>query len=223
MVLTGFARLPFIGIIRGAGPRYIDGLVEAVCAGGLKTIEITMNTPGAAGVIERAAAAAGGRLEIGAGTVTDMKELHAALGAGASFIVMPASDRRIIEYCRRRSIPVFPGAMTPGEVLQAWRWGATMVKVFPVKFFGPGYIRELKGPFDKVKLLACGGINQENMEEYFMSGADGIAFGESVFRKDWIASGELGKITDKIRAMISAFERAVGPAGSVFDKKEKFV
>ena len=84
-----------------------------------------------------------------------MKDLKIALKSGATFIVMPVLIKDVLKYCVKNKIPVFPGALTPGEIYQAWDAGSTMVKVFPAKFFGPEYFREIKGPFNNIQLLAC--------------------------------------------------------------------
>jgi 2-keto-3-deoxy-6-phosphogluconate aldolase len=127
MSLDHFQELPIIGIIRGIKPGHLQPAIEAAIAGGLRTIEITMNTP---------------------------------------------------------------GALTPTEIHSAWTVGATMAKVFPVSSMGGvSYIKELRGPFNNIKLLACGGVTLENLSEYFVAGADAIAIGSPIFRKDWIESG----------------------------------
>jgi len=163
MNLERFRRKPLMGILRGVTSKDLGPTLEAAAEGGLETLEITMNTPGASELIAQAKASVGGDLEIGAGTVLSLEELDAALGAGASFIVMPTLAADVVAECARRGVPVFPGALTPQEIQTAWRAGAAMVKVFPAKFFGPEYFREVKGPFGDVLLLACGGVSAENL------------------------------------------------------------
>ena len=150
-----------MGILRGAEVDIIDPIVETVISSGLHTIKITLNTPGAPDLIRRMVKVAQNRLTIGAGTVLTMDDLHSALDAGATFIVLPTLVHDVVGYCTENKIPVFPGAFTPQEIYNAWRAGATMVKVFPAKFFGPTYFKEIKGPFQDIKLLACGGVNLE--------------------------------------------------------------
>ena len=147
MDLARFRRLPLLGILRGIAAADVEPLAEAVIGAGLTTVEITMNTAGAPALIARLRAAAGERLMVGAGTVLDLDDLAAALDAGASFIVMPTLDAAVVERCVAERVPVFPGALTPQEIFTAWKAGATMVKVFPAGVFGPGYLREIKGPF----------------------------------------------------------------------------
>ena len=153
MNLVSFKKRPILGILRGVKIDIIEPLIEAVISAGLETLEITMNTADAPELISKAKKICRNRLTLGAGTVLTMQDLKLALQSGASFIVMPVLVKDIVEYCLNSKIPVFPGAFTPQEVYQAHKAGATMVKVFPAKFFGPEYIRELKGPFNDIELL----------------------------------------------------------------------
>jgi len=197
-----FKKKPVMGILRGIRPGQIEPLVEAVISSGLETIEITMNTKGAEAMIKRAAALGRGKLSLGAGTVLNMAGLKSALSAGATFIVTPVFIPEVMKYCLRRKIAVFPGAFSPLEIYNAWRLGATMVKVFPAKFFGPEYFKELKGPFDDIKLLACGGVTPENIGAYFSNGASAVSFGASVFRKEWLEAGDFLSIRNLIKGYL---------------------
>lgn len=205
MNLDQFKQLPIVGILRAGADVPIESVVAAVAEAGLRTMEITMNTPGAPGLIRRAIAAAGGEMAIGAGTVLDMQDLENAVDAGASFVVMPTLVRDVVTECVRREMPVFPGALTPQEISDAWNAGATMVKVFPAKFFGPSYFKEIKGPFGDVALLACGGVDRGNLAEFFANGASAVAFGGSVFRPEWLARSQTRDIADAVRALIDAY------------------
>lgn len=197
-----------MGILRGLNEKDIAPLTEAVISSGLKTIEITMNTPGAGNLIRQMKNIAGEDLTIGAGTVLNKDDLETALEAGATFIVLPTCIDEVVEACVRNHIPVFPGALTPTEIHQAARRKATMVKVFPAKFFGPGYFKEMKGPFNDIPLLACGGVNEENIKTFFISGADAVAFGASIFKPDLIARRDFPSISSAIGRLISAGRKA---------------
>lgn len=212
--MDSFNKLPILGIIRGISARDLEPVMESALSAGLKTVEITMNTPHAASLISGAVKRYRDRLAIGAGTVLDTKALKGALSAGAEFIVTPALTGGVTEYCAKRKIPVFAGALTPHEVITAWNAGATMVKVFPSGFFGPAYFRELKGPFDRVKLLACGGVRPDNMKDYFAGGADAVSFGAGVFRMDWLAAKDYKKIEQSIRAFIKSYNEIRNTNGS---------
>ena len=204
--LLSFKKKPVLGILRGAELSQIEPLIEVVIKAGLQTLEITMNTPGAPELIKKAKQVAAGWLTLGAGTVLSMQDLKLALKSGATFIVMPVLIRNVVEFCVKNKIPVFPGAFTPSEIYQAWNAGATMVKVFPAKFFGPEYFREIKGPFSNVQLLACSGVTVENMQDYFTSGASAVSFGASVFRKDWLNAKNFNAIGQAVKRFINAWD-----------------
>ncbi|MBU9888935.1 MAG: bifunctional 4-hydroxy-2-oxoglutarate aldolase/2-dehydro-3-deoxy-phosphogluconate aldolase [Candidatus Omnitrophica bacterium] len=196
MDLEKFREIPILGILRGVSQDALEPLLDAVVESGLKTVEFAMNSSGAAGLIKKAVSRYGKRLTIGAGTVMSLRDLKTALQAGATFAVSPVVVDPVVRYCARRKIPVFPGALTPSEVYHAWRAGATMVKVFPARCFGPDYFRDLAGPFPQIELLACSGVTPENLGVYFKSGASAIAVGAGVFRKDWIAARKFHLIRD---------------------------
>ena len=206
MDLADFKKKPVLGILRGAEEGIIEPLVEAVISGGLETLEITMNTVDAPELIRKAKKVCRNRLALGAGTVLTMDDLKKALQSGASFIVMPVLINEIVEYCVNNKIPVFPGALTPCEVYQAHEAGASMVKVFPARFFGPEYFRELRGPFDNIELLACSGVTPDNLKDYFAAGASAVSFGASVFKKDWLAKRDFKAIAQAVNEFICAWE-----------------
>lgn len=208
MKVEKFEQLPIMGILRGGDYDVIAPLVETVVGAGLETLEIAMNTPNAAAMIRRVREVAGTRLVVGAGTVMDLALLDEALEAGARFIVMPTVVDEVVGRCRELDIPVFPGALTPQEIHRAWRAGATMVKLFPAKVFGPEYLREIGGPFPHIKLLACGGVSVDNLAVFFSCGASAVAFGSSVFRPEWLANREFARIGEALRGLLAALRRA---------------
>lgn len=205
MNVINFKEKPILGILRGVDGSIIEPLVETVIEAGLGTLEITMNTAGASELIRKTKQIAAGRLALGAGTVLSMPDLKLALKSGATFIVMPVLVKEVMSFCVKKKIPVFPGALTPGEIYQAWNAGAAMVKVFPAKFFGPEYFRELKGPFNKIELLACGGVTSENLKNYFVSGASAVSFGASIFRKDWLENKDFKAIGRAVKDFIDTY------------------
>lgn len=204
MNIERFKKKPVMGILRGIESGVLEPLIETLISAGLETIEITMNTKDASGLIRKAASLSKNRLCIGAGTVLNMDSLKSALDAGASFIVMPVIVDQVLGYCVKNSIPVFPGALTPQEIFRAWEAGATMVKVFPAKFFGPEYFKEIKGPFNNVELLACSGVTPDNLKSYFLNGASGVAFGASVFKKDWLDGKDFTSISQRVKEYLAA-------------------
>jgi 2-dehydro-3-deoxyphosphogluconate aldolase/(4S)-4-hydroxy-2-oxoglutarate aldolase len=208
--LDHFRRLPILGILRGGDTAIIDDLVETVITAGLRTLEITMNTPDAPALIRRAIEVSAGRLTIGAGTVLSSDDLAAARAAGASFVVMPTLVEEVAAECRKSGVAMFPGALTPQEIHNAWTAGAAMVKVFPARVFGPAYFKEIKGPFDGVDLLACGGVDPGNVAAYFDCGASAIAFGGGVFKPEWMAAREFDRIGAAARDILEAYRQWAG-------------
>lgn len=204
-----FYKIPLMGILRGIRRESVAPLVETIIESGLKTIEIAMNTENASLIIKDIINCSDGELYVGAGTVTDIERLKIALSAGAQFIVIPTLIKEVVLYCREHNIPVFPGALTPKEIYEAWNNGATMVKVFPVKFFGPEYIKEIQGPFDEIRLLACGGISPDNIGEFFRCGSSAVAFGESVFKKDMIDNKDFNGIKENIKKLIEKYNETI--------------
>lgn len=188
-----------LGIIRGATKESILQVVDAGFSGGLDQIEIALNSPDALEQIKIAST----KFSVGAGTVLSLDQAKQALEVGAKFIVSPIADPATIKYCKENNFPFYPCGVTPNEVYNAWKLGATMVKVFPCgNFGGPKYIKELKSPFNNIKLLACGGVRPENINDYFSAGADAVAVGASVFRKEWIELGRFKEIEKAVSQLV---------------------
>lgn len=204
MDIAKFKQQPIMGIMRDIDMDIIDPLLETVIDSGLQTIEIAMNTKNAEQVLRHTVKKAASCLTVGAGTVLDLATLKTALQAGATFIVLPTLVPEVVQYCTANKIPVFPGALTPQEIFNAWQAGATMVKVFPAKTFGPEYFKELKGPFKNIELLACSGVSPANLKIYLANGASAVAFGSSVFRPDWLANREFPSINRRISQYLAA-------------------
>ena len=181
-----FHKVPIVGIVRGLTLEEVIQILPIYRAAGLSTIEITMNTPEVEKIIRYAIDNEQVGLNIGAGTVCTKSDLKKALDAGAQFIVTPILNKKVIKTCVKEAIPIFPGAFTPSEIHKAWRWGASMVKIFPATQMGPAYLKELKGPFDQIKLLPTGGVGLDNMPDFFAAGADGVGIASQLFDKNLI-------------------------------------
>jgi 2-dehydro-3-deoxyphosphogluconate aldolase/(4S)-4-hydroxy-2-oxoglutarate aldolase len=191
-----FDALPVVGILRHFPSHQVEMLATQYWQAGLTTLEVTLNSPDAVGMLSLLANRFGDRLNIGAGTVCTKKDLGKALDAGAQFIVMPILDKEVIKACRKEKIPVFPGAYTPTEIYKAWSLGADMVKVFPAGDLGPRYIKEVLAPLDQIRLLPTGGISPENYADFFQAGAKGVGMGSHLFPRHLVENGdweELGK------------------------------
>lgn len=195
-----------IGILRGFDQGVLEQIVPVCLCGGLRELEITMNSPQACELIRLANNLAGDAVRIGAGTVLTERDLDAALAAGAQFIVTPVVNETIIRRCVAARVPVFPGAYSPTEIVRAWDLGATMVKVFPADQLGPGYIRNVKAPLPHVRLLPTGGVSLETLPAFINAGADGFGVGSPLFDPQRIAAGDWIWLEERCRAFVRAAE-----------------
>jgi 2-dehydro-3-deoxyphosphogluconate aldolase/(4S)-4-hydroxy-2-oxoglutarate aldolase len=196
---NAFRAAPVVGILRGFTLEQSRRITEAVTEAGLTTLEVTLNTPGAAAQIRELSRLAGGKANIGAGTVTTVAQLDEALRAGASFIVTPVLVEDVIRACKERGVVVFPGAFTPTEVHRAWTLGANLVKIFPAQRLGPAYVKDLKAPLPEVRLLPTGGITLESIPAYRAAGADGFGVGSTLFDPARIAAGDWEWLSERAR------------------------
>lgn len=166
-----------VAIGRGLPADHVGRIAEGLHAGGIRAFEITLNSPGALGSIAMLARAWGQRLLVGAGTVLDVERAAQAADAGARFIVSPHTDPGLIGWAVGRGLPVFPGAFTPTEILAAWNAGATGVKLFPASVAGPAFVREFRGPFRDIPLIATGGVTIESAPTFLAAGAAAVGIG----------------------------------------------
>jgi 2-dehydro-3-deoxyphosphogluconate aldolase/(4S)-4-hydroxy-2-oxoglutarate aldolase len=203
-----FHQLPVVGILRGFASDQIEPMVAACNEGGLVNVEVTMNTADAAWQIGRLTAAFGATVNVGAGTVRSLKDLDRAREAGATFIVTPAVVPEVIVACKTAGIPVFAGALTPSEVLQAWQLGASMVKIFPADALGPTYIASLKAPFDEIPLMPTGGIGCESIAPFRQAGASAVGVGGPLFSKPHAAAGDWAWFTKRAESFAHAWNHA---------------
>lgn len=191
--------MPIVGIVRNIRFEDFKDILPGYEAAGLKVIEVTLNTLEALEMITYTREYHP-NLVVGAGTICTMDDLHAALGAGAAFIVTPITDPEVIEACRAASVPVFPGAFTASEIFQAWKAGASMVKVFPTTSVGPSYIRDIKGPLNQVPLMPTGGVDLRTIREFFNAGASAVGIGSKLFDSTLIATRNWGELQKHFKA-----------------------
>lgn len=192
-----------IALIRADNPDGLLDCAKALAEGGLTSIELTMTTPGAIRMLEKATAELPDFL-FGLGTVLDAETARLGILAGASFVVTPALRPEVITMCRRYTIPVFCGAFTPTEILQAWEAGADAAKIFPAEFFGPGYIKSVKAPLPQIEMVPTGGVNAENVGEFIKAGAFATAAGSSLVEAKALKEKNWAAITAKARAFVAA-------------------
>ncbi len=192
-----------IALIRADNPDGLLDCAKALADGGLTSIELTMTTPGAIRMLEKATAELSDFL-FGLGTVLDAETARAGILAGAKFIVTPALRPEVITLCRRYSIPVFSGAFTPTEIVQAWEAGADAAKVFPAEFFGPAYIKSVKAPLPQIELVPTGGVTPETVGEYIRVGAFATAAGSSLVEAKALKEKNWAAITARAKAFVAA-------------------
>lgn len=199
-----------VAIMRASSPDQLLAAADAIKAGGVNAIEVTMTTPGALKVIEQATLKYGEEVIFGVGSVLDPETARAAILAGARFVVCPTLKLSTIEMCHRYDIPVVPGAFTPTEVLTAWEAGADMVKVFPSSVGGPAYIKALKGPLPQVRLVPVGGVNLDTTADFIRAGAEVVGVGGSLINQKNLAAGEFDAITENARRYREEVEKGRG-------------
>jgi 2-dehydro-3-deoxyphosphogluconate aldolase/(4S)-4-hydroxy-2-oxoglutarate aldolase len=194
-----------VAIIRGARPDEMLRIVDALYEGGIRSLEVTINSPKALQVIEKVADHSGDKMLVGAGTVLDPETARAALIAGARFIVSPTLDPKTIEMTKRYDALSVPGAMTPTEILTAYTAGADVIKVFPASAVGPSFFREMAGPLPHIPLMATGGVKLDNIAEYAKAGAKAFGLGSSLTNTKEAATDEsLKALTQRARDFFNA-------------------
>lgn len=188
-------------------PRIDDpaALCAALVAGGIRTVEFTFTTPGVERIVAEAVAAAtdSGAL-VGAGTVTDEARAEAAIAAGARFIVTPGLHDGVAAICRDAGIPFLLGALSPSEVMRAVEAGASAVKIFPASLVGPGYLKDLSGPFPGVAFVPSGGLHADNAAAWVDAGALAVTAGSSVVSAAAIEAAEWAAVTERAAAFRAA-------------------
>lgn len=196
-------------VVRAASAAEAIAVGDALGDGGIRALEITMTVPGAVKVIAEAVARYGDQFLIGAGTVLDQEQARACIDAGARFVVAPIVDVATIAVCRRAGIPVLPGALTPTEVVQAWRAGADFVKVFPCSAVGgASYLKALKAPLPDIPLVPTGGVTLDTVGAFFAAGASAVGVGGDLCDLQALRSGRRDQLVAAARAYVSAVQAA---------------
>lgn len=168
-----------VAIIRLAHQSEIPAVVQCLVTGGVTTLEITSNTPGFSEEIANARQKHPEVL-IGAGTIINTKLAKEAIKAGAQFLVTPNTDKSVVKTAHKHGIPVLMGALTPTDIAKCIKYNADFIKVFPAGSLGINYFKDLQGPFSNVPLMPVGGVNIENIEEWFEAGAVGVGVGNDL-------------------------------------------
>src|SRR5437879_5192455 len=207
-ILQRIRDIGVIPVVRASSANEATQVVEAIKAGGLPILEITMTVPGAVKVIEQLVERFGEEAIVGAGTVLDTETARACISAGAQFIVSPALNLETIACCRELDIAVMPGALTPSEIVQAWSAGADLVKVFPAGAMGgASYIKSLKAPLPQIELVPTGGVTLANAADFTKAGAAAVGVGADLVDTKAIRAGQPENIQQAGRAFIGAVSK----------------
>jgi 2-dehydro-3-deoxyphosphogluconate aldolase/(4S)-4-hydroxy-2-oxoglutarate aldolase len=217
-VLQHIAEVGLVPVIRAEGNEEAIRVIDAIEAGGIPLLEITMTVPGAISVIEVVRRREKSAV-VGAGTVLDPETARACILSGAQFIVSPSLNVATIEMCRRYSVPIMSGALTPTEVLQAWTAGSDVVKVFPCGALGgASYIKALKAPFPQIELMPTGGVSLKTAADFIKAGSFALGVGsdlidhKAILEEDWATlattvtarAREYVKVVAEARAALAA-------------------
>jgi 2-dehydro-3-deoxyphosphogluconate aldolase / (4S)-4-hydroxy-2-oxoglutarate aldolase len=211
-VLQQIKEVGLLPVLRAASVEEAVAIAEAIEAGGIPILEITMTVPGAIELIRDLVRKSGDRLLIGAGTVLDPETARACILAGASFIVSPALNLKTIDICHQFGVVVLPGALTPTEIVTAWEAGADAVKIFPCGALGgASYIKALKAPLPQIEMVPTGGVSLSTAADFLAAGAFALGAGGDLVNASAIAQGKPELITEqaqRYRNVIKEFRSA---------------
>ncbi|AZK47637.1 bifunctional 4-hydroxy-2-oxoglutarate aldolase/2-dehydro-3-deoxy-phosphogluconate aldolase [Paenibacillus lentus] len=204
MTFEQLKRERIIAILRHIPKNRADGLIEALANAGVVFVEATLNSDGALAMISRWRERYGEKMRIGAGTVLDLNMAKEAISAGAEYLIAPNLDESVVNYARQQSTDVYPGAMTPTEIVQAWNAGATAVKVFPMASLGLDYLREVRAPLSHIPMVATGGVRLNNIHEFLQIGAVAVGLGGSIVNMSLIKEGRFEEIERNAAKLVQA-------------------
>jgi 2-dehydro-3-deoxyphosphogluconate aldolase / (4S)-4-hydroxy-2-oxoglutarate aldolase len=213
-VISRIGEIGIVPVVRAATVTEASRAIEAISAGGIPIVEITMTVPNALSVINQVAGSFGRGLLVGAGTVTTAEQAKLSIDAGAKFIVSPGLSIPVLSVAQACGVLAIPGALTPTEIMHAQESGAKVVKIFPCdNVGGPKYLKALKGPFPKVAMLPTGGVSTSNAAAFITAGAFALGVGGELVNRTALKEGNLAQITQAarefVRAVLSAREAAV--------------
>jgi 2-dehydro-3-deoxyphosphogluconate aldolase / (4S)-4-hydroxy-2-oxoglutarate aldolase len=194
-LLSLLANEKIIAIVRGIPKGSGEQTAKALAAGGISFLEITLNTDGALNMIDEIKGKFGDRMKVGAGTVLNLKMAKEAIKSGAEYIISPNLDEEVLTYGLEHGVEVWPGTMTPSEIVRAYNLGAKAVKVFPIGSLGVKYIKDLKAPLNHIPMVATGGVNLDNIKEVLGFGAIAVGLGGNLVNNSLIEKGDFEKIT----------------------------
>ncbi|HYG76683.1 MAG TPA: bifunctional 4-hydroxy-2-oxoglutarate aldolase/2-dehydro-3-deoxy-phosphogluconate aldolase [Planctomycetota bacterium] len=182
--------------------------IRAVTEGGIRAVEVTFTVPGAPSVIRRVKQAFGDAVLLGAGTVLTAEEAEDAVDAGATYLIAPNTDEKVIGAAKRLGVPIIPGAFTPTEIVRAWDMGADAIKVFPASVGGPAYIRALKAPLPNIPMIPTGGVDERTVGEFFRAGAFAVGAGGALFDRKRLQAKDYAGMTEIAKRFSQALKAA---------------
>ncbi|MDG5787872.1 bifunctional 4-hydroxy-2-oxoglutarate aldolase/2-dehydro-3-deoxy-phosphogluconate aldolase [Evansella sp. AB-P1] len=189
-----------VAIIRGISYESGEATAQALLDGGIKFLEITLNTDGALKMISDCKDKFGDQLSVGAGTVLNLDMAKDAVSAGAEYIVSPNLDEKVVDYGVSQGVDVWPGTLTPTEIVRAYSLGASAVKVFPIGALGVNYLKDIRGPLNHIPMMVTGGINIDNVNDFLSKGAIAVGLGGNLVNKQLIEEGKYDEITKLAQA-----------------------
>ncbi|MDQ2798056.1 MAG: bifunctional 4-hydroxy-2-oxoglutarate aldolase/2-dehydro-3-deoxy-phosphogluconate aldolase [Armatimonadota bacterium] len=199
-----------IAIIRTDFEADLMRVSQALAEGGIRAMEITLNTPGALAAITAIRHALSPGMRVGAGTILSPDDARSAFEAGAEFIVTPTLQTDTIAFCREHHLPIACGCMTPTEALTAHRAGADFIKLFPSDTLGPGYVRALLGPLPFLKIIPTGGVSRDNLAAFLQAGSVAVAIGGNLVSKATLRDQDWAGLTDAAREYMQTLAAARG-------------
>jgi len=197
-----------IAVVRAQQPAQVLPLFEALIAGGVRAIEITMTTPNALAAIREAREIVGERALIGVGTVLEADTCHAAIAAGAEFVVTPICRTELVAIAHAAGCPIMLGAYTPTEAQLAHQAGADFIKLFPADSLGPAYIKALRAPLPHLRIVPTGGVDVRNVAEFLKAGCVALGVGSSLVCAKILQEADWPELTRRARAFVNAARQA---------------
>lgn len=203
--LLKIEELGIVAVVRKIDVEIVDDVVDALVEGGIQILEITVDSENSFETMNRLKKRYQERVLVGAGTVLDKETAKTAIDANADFIFSPIFDKELIQLTNKYGRISIPGVFTPTEIVQAYSYGADILKVFPATNLGPKYFKDLKGPLGHIPLMPTGGVNLENMADFVANGAVAVGIGGALFEKETIENREFSKISEVARAYHKKF------------------
>ena len=203
-----------IAVVRLPDAKGVLRAIEAIRAGGIRAIELTMTTPGALGILAEVRRAFGDDVLAGMGSVLDAESARRAIEAGARYLVSPVFRAAVLEAAHRLDVPAMPAGFTPTEILDAHEAGADVVKVTPAEVLGPAFIKGVLAPMPFLRLMPTGGVTPDNVGDWLRAGAVAVGVGSALVDPKLVAAGDFAALTERARRMVAGVAAARGAGGA---------